>query len=61
MQQSKKFGPSMNIICVTSNKAIFYVFLSIPGMENTRFYKDESFIPQNSKKRKEKLKIPDYF
>jgi hypothetical protein len=44
MQQSKKFGPSMNIIC----------------LKNTRFYKDQIFIPQNPKKN-EILKIPDSF
>jgi hypothetical protein len=61
MQQSKKLGPSMNIMCVKSNKVIFYIFLSISGLKNTRFYKDEIFVPQNPKKNKNKLKIPDSF
>jgi hypothetical protein len=51
MQQSKKFVPFMNIMCVKSNKAIFYVFVNI-GSENTQFYKDEIFFPQNPKKKK---------
>jgi hypothetical protein len=29
MQQSNKLVPFMNIICVKSNKAIFYVFANI--------------------------------
>jgi hypothetical protein len=41
----------MNIMCVKSNKAIFYVFGNI-GSENTQFYKDEIFFPQNPKKKK---------
>jgi hypothetical protein len=41
----------MNIVCVKSNKAIFYVFVNL-GFENTQFYKGEIFIPQNPKKKK---------
>jgi hypothetical protein len=32
MQQSKKIGPFMNIMCVTSNKAIFYFILLSTGL-----------------------------
>jgi hypothetical protein len=39
-----------------SHKQIFYVFLSISGLKNTRFYKDGSFIHQNLKEN-EKLKL----
>jgi hypothetical protein len=56
MQQSKKLGPSMNIMYVKSSKAIFYVFLSILGLKNTQFYKYEIFIPQNPMKKKRKNK-----
>jgi hypothetical protein len=47
----------MNIMCVKHNKAIFYFFLSISGLKNTQFYKDENFIPQNPKRKKRKIKI----
>jgi hypothetical protein len=55
MQQSKKLGSCMNIMCVKNNKAIFYVFVILES-ENTQFYKDEIFIPQNPKKKKRKIK-----
>jgi hypothetical protein len=31
MQQSKKNGPFRNIMCVTCNKTVFYVFLAVYG------------------------------
>jgi hypothetical protein len=52
----------MNIMYVTCNKAIFYKKIAV-NLESskTRAYKDESFILQNLKKRKGKIKIPDFF
>jgi hypothetical protein len=36
-------------------------FLSILGLKNTQFYKDEIFIPQNPKKKKRKIKNMWFF
>jgi hypothetical protein len=49
----------MNIMCIKNNKVIFYVFYQYRS-KNTLFYKEEIFIPQNSKK-KENFKIYDSF
>jgi hypothetical protein len=58
MQQSKKLGQSMNIMCKKQQSNIL-CFLSIYDLKNTQFYKHEIFIPQNPKQKK--IKIPGSF